>query len=262
MKESTAWLLTSAMQDVVKIGTGTAARLTNVDMPSAGKTGSSSSYYDLWFCGFTPYYTASIWSGFDNNNITQADKTYPRKLWKKIMEEIVIQKEQERREFTMPDSIVKATICTKSGKLASEGICDHYEGGNSTKVEYFAKGTEPTEKCDVHVKAYICTESKALATDACPADKVVEKVLLIKDETGKTADTPYVLPKNYCSIHNGNATTLPPVQEPTQPVVTPPANNGDTDILDPDDSGTDNDTDDDSNPDNDLLPGFFDDIFP
>ena len=43
----------------------------------------------------------------------------------------------------MPDTIVSAKICTKSGKLAVEGLCDHYLGGNTVRVEYFAKGSEP-----------------------------------------------------------------------------------------------------------------------
>ena len=207
MKESTAWLLTSAMEDVVNIGTGSSCKLTAIDMPVAGKTGSTSNYYDLWFSGFTPYYTATIWSGFDNNR-TQTDKSYQKKIWKTIMEQIHIQKNLETKDFTMPDSIVTAKICTKSGKLAVEGVCDEYLGGDSTKIEYFAKGTEPTEKCDVHVKASVCTKSHQLATDNCPASLVKEGVYLSKDEIGKTSDSPYILPKTYCTIHKGSTTPI------------------------------------------------------
>jgi penicillin-binding protein 1A len=200
MKESTAWLLTSAMEDVVNIGTGKNLKLTEIKMPIAGKTGSTSDYNDLWFSGFSPYYTATVWSGFDNNR-TQTDKTYNRVIWKTIMEQIHIQKGLDTKEFTMPDSIVSAKICTKSGKLAVEGLCDQYLGGDTTKIEYFAKGTEPTEKCDVHVKATICTESKALATENCPAKDLKEAVFLSKAEEGVTYDTPYVLPTDNCKIH-------------------------------------------------------------
>jgi penicillin-binding protein 1A len=200
MKSSTAWLLTSAMQDVVNKGTGTNVKLTAIDMPIAGKTGSTSDYNDLWFSGFSPYYTATIWSGFDNNR-SQVDKTYPRKIWKAIMEQIHIQKNLEKQDFPMPDSIVTAKICTKSGKLATDGICDDKSVGNTTRIEYFAKGTEPTEYCDVHVKAKICTESKAKATDNCPPSSVKEEVFLIKDEKAITADTKHLLPKIDCPIH-------------------------------------------------------------
>lgn len=200
MKESTAWLLTNAMEDVVNIGTGKQLKLKEIDMPVAGKTGSTSNYNDLWFSGFSPYYTATVWSGYDNNK-TQTDRNYNRVIWRTIMERIHIEKGLEKKTFTMPDSIVTAKICTKSGKLAVEGLCDHYLGGDSTKTEYFAKGTEPTEKCDVHVKATICTESDALANENCPAAYLEEAVYLNKTEIGVTYDTPYVLPTETCTVH-------------------------------------------------------------
>ena len=200
MKSSTAWLLTSAMQDVVKKGTGTNLKLTAIDMPVAGKTGSTSDYNDLWFSGYSPYYTATIWSGFDNN-LSQTERSYPRKIWKTIMEQIHIKKNLEKKEFTMPDSIVTAKICTKSGKLAASGFCDSKSVGNTVRVEYFAKGTEPTETCDVHVKAKICKDSNAKATDFCPESSIKEEVFLIKDEKAITADTPHLLPKISCPIH-------------------------------------------------------------
>lgn len=202
MKESTAWLLTNAMEDVVKVGTGKLLKFQNYSMPVAGKTGSTSDYNDLWFSGYTPYYTASIWSGFDYNR-TQSERNYPRHMWRTIMERIHSELELETQSFTMPDSIVTAKICTKSGKLAVDGICDHYIGGDTTRIEYFAKGSEPTEKCDVHVKVKICTESNKLATQYCPELLQKEVVYLNKVETAVTKDTPYILPTASCTIHAG-----------------------------------------------------------
>lgn len=202
IKESTAWLLTNAMEDVVNIGTGSLLKLQAIDMPVAGKTGSTSDYNDLWFSGYTPYYTATIWAGFDNNR-SQSERNFPRHIWRTIMERIHIEKGLEKKTFTMPSSIVTAKICTKSGKLAVEGLCDHYIGGDCTRIEYFAKGTEPTEKCDIHVKASICTKSNALATEYCPAGSKKEAVYLDKTETGVTDDTPYILPKEKCTVHTG-----------------------------------------------------------
>jgi penicillin-binding protein 1A len=128
------------------------------------------------------------------------------------MEQIHIQKNLETKSFTVPESVVTAKICTKSGKLAVEGVCVQYLGGDTTKVEYFAKGTVPTEKCDIHVKATICTESKALATENCPT--VEEAVYLNKTETGVTADTPFLYPTNSCTIHKN---AVPTEQPPTIP---------------------------------------------
>lgn len=201
-KESTAWLLTSAMEDVVKRGTGTRLRLTNTNMPVAGKTGTTTNDNDAWFSGYTPYYTASIWSGYDNNG-KLASTSYSKDLWRMIMEKI--NKDLKVKSFKMPNSIVTAKICTKSGKLAVDGVCDHSQGGSTVRTEYFAKGTAPTEKCDIHVKLSVCTESHKLATEFCPDSLVKDVVYLIKEETGKTADTPYLLPKGLedtlCNIH-------------------------------------------------------------
>lgn len=209
MKDSTAWLLTDAMEDVVNYGTGKLIKFTNVDMPVAGKTGTTSNDLDLWFSGFTPYYTATIWGGYDNNK-NQVDTTYHKKLWNAVMEEI--HKNKKTISFKKPDNIVSAKICTKSGKLAVDGVCNHALGGSTVRTEYFAKGTVPTEKCDVHVKYTICKDSGKLATNFCP--NVQDIVYLIKEETSKTPDSLLILPKGLekstCNIHK-TAATPPPV---------------------------------------------------
>lgn len=207
MKESTAFLLTDAMEDVVNKGTGRSYKLTTIKMPVAGKTGSTSDYNDLWFSGYTPYYTATIWSGFDNNR-PQVERNYQKKIWRTIMEQIHTKLNLETKSFTRPDSIVTAKVCSKSGKLAVEGLCDKYPGGSTVYTEYFAKGTEPTEKCDIHVKATVCTESHALATEYCPTHLQKESIYLNKVETGKTADSPYLLPSESCPIHNAGNSSI------------------------------------------------------
>ena len=98
IKESTAWLLTNAMEDVVTIGTGKQLKLQAIDMPVAGKTGSTSDYNDLWFSGYTPYYTASVWGGFDHNR-AQSERTYTRTIWRTIMERIHIEKGLRKRLY-------------------------------------------------------------------------------------------------------------------------------------------------------------------
>ncbi len=229
MKDSTAWLLTNAMQDVLTTGgTGTLCAFKDVRMPVAGKTGTTSNNTDLWFSGYTPYYTASIWSGYDLNE-SQSDTKYHKIIWRKIMESI--HKDLAYKDFQKPDSIVSAKICTKSGKLAIDGVCDNALGGSTAKTEYFAMGTAPTEYCDKHVPLTICSESGKLATTHCPHTKKV--VYLAKDETGSTYDSPYILPSNlestYCNLHTGNVINKAPQppkeepnpQNPTQPTHPP-----------------------------------------
>ena len=231
IKTSTAYLLTSAMVDTVTGGTGYATgsrlRFHDYKMPVAGKTGTAANNNDLWFCGYTPYYTASIWSGYDNN-FSQINQYYQQDIWRTIMERIHAEKELPYKEFTVPDSVVTAKVCTKSGKLAIDGICNHAEGGSTVRTEYFAKGTVPLEKCDVHIKASICSESGKLAGAGCPSKKVSEKVLLIKNEPEvldwegnpieyTTSDTPNLLPTGedaHCTVHNEAEPTKEPQEEP------------------------------------------------
>ena len=66
MKNTTAWLLTDAMKDVIKRGTGKKAAFKKIKMTQAGKTGTTSDNTDFWFEGYTPYYTAGIWLGYDS----------------------------------------------------------------------------------------------------------------------------------------------------------------------------------------------------
>lgn len=150
-KDSTAYLLTSAMEDVISIGTGTAAKFTGIDMPAAGKTGTTSKDIDLWFEGYTPYYTAGIWGGWDLNK-DQINTTYHKTIWKTIMERVHTEKNLEKKEFDVPDSVSKISICRICGKLAVEGVCSSY---GSEKTEYFAKDTIPKEYCSCHQTAAI-----------------------------------------------------------------------------------------------------------
>ena len=238
MKTSTAYLLTSAMEDITVRGlsSSTQAAFVDYNMPIAGKTGTTTNTVDRWFCGYTPYYTCSIWTGFDNNfTLVDAKQNI---IWRTIMETIHAEKELPYKEFDIPDSILTAKVCTKSGKLAITGICDKYEGGSTVKTEYFAKGTVPTEYCDCHVKAIICLDTGFLATEQCTNTE--ECILLIKDEPiiyypteldpttlaptptpegyipteeelleenikkqyeYTTSDTKYILPSGFCELH-------------------------------------------------------------
>ena len=139
IKESTAFLLTSAMEDVVQQGTGTACQLDN--MAVAGKTGTTDQYNDLWFAGFTPYYTCVVWSGYDDNQKIPDDaRNFHKNLWRKVMSRI--HEGLEYRDFQQPSSVEKISICSETGLLPRTG-CPVIE-------EYFDVGTVPTDYCDQH----------------------------------------------------------------------------------------------------------------
>lgn len=203
MKDSTSWLLTSAMEDVIQTGTGGRLKFKQLDMPQAGKTGTSTGNRDLWFVGYTPYLTAGIWGGYDANN-KQSSITYHKDLWRDIMEEL--NQDYTVTDFAKPDSITSAVICTKCGKLAINGICENAVGGSCAKKEFFAKDSIPTESCDCHVRCKICKASGHLASDSCPTSQIYTAVYLQKNESAPTADSSLIIPSylagSICEIHN------------------------------------------------------------
>lgn len=154
MEDYTAYLVTNLLKSVVTTGTGTAANVPGLNI--AGKTGTTnfddatkkkynikSGVPDIWFSGYTPSYTMSIWTGYaettEENYITGNQTQIAKQLFKTIMQEI--SKNKDSKEFTMPDSVVKVPIekGTNPAKLPSE-----FTPKDQIVYEYFVKGTEPT----------------------------------------------------------------------------------------------------------------------
>ncbi len=167
IKESTAFLLTDAMVDVVTSGTGGSVNFGG--MAIAGKTGTTSDYNDVWFSGYTPYYTATTWAGFDNNvKLSGDEKNLAKKLWRAVMSQI--HEGLPSESFPVPSGIVTATVCARSGKLPIDGLCS-----GTMRTEYFAEGTVPTATCDVHYAGQVCQYCNLPAYEGCPFK--VESVL-------------------------------------------------------------------------------------
>jgi penicillin-binding protein 1A len=237
--ETTAFLMADMMQEVAKPKnspyprSGTAyprVLIQKGKMPVAGKTGTTSDNIDKWFVGYTPYYVAATWYGYDNKvkpiKLTSAEYSQAQIIWQAVMEKI--HENKEPKPFTPPPGIVKKQICIYSGKIASE-LCSQDPRGNATRMEYFAKGTEPSgfDVCDIHVKATVCTESKdiwnrnLLAGSYCPLGSTVEKVFIQRSEpyvpplpgAKYPKDFAYELPAGeYCTIHGEISHTSHPAE--------------------------------------------------
>ena len=227
LKDSTAFLLTDAMSQSMEssrmygsgnlYSTSTSANLSN--MSNAGKSGTTTSNNDIWFVGYTPYYTAGIWSGCDNNQKISAigsSTSYHKIIWKNIMTRV--HEGLADTGFSIPSSVTTAQVCRKSGKLASPGVCENDPRGSAVYTEYFAKGSEPTEVCDHHGVTTVCSASGGLPTQYCPAELRTSRIFMItpEGETGATADSAYRIP-GYCTIHTQAAVILPTEPEVTQP---------------------------------------------
>ncbi len=178
IKESTAWLLDSALRSVV---TDNITFLDSKNMYYAGKSGTSQLNTDKWFIGFSPYYTAGVWIGNDDSTPVNTNYyTMPQlNIWKDIMEHA--HEGLEYTEFQKPYNIVEAEVCASSGKLAIPGLCDSDPRGSQVIKEYFEDGTVPTEVCDVHIQVTMCKDSNKIATDNCPPESRFKAVYIKKD---------------------------------------------------------------------------------
>ena len=163
LSESTAFIMTSMMSDVINAGTAWQARRVGFTLPAAGKTGTTNDYRDAWFIGFTPHLATGVWVGYDTPRTIMAngyagDLAVP--LWGRFMAAATRGDKPDR--FRMPSTVVPVTICRLSGKLATDacrGAVVFDEDGEATDrsmvyTEYFVRGTEPTDYCPLHTEPY------------------------------------------------------------------------------------------------------------
>lgn len=132
------YLVTTVLKDALDKGTGAAARDYGFTGVAAGKTGTTSSYRDSWFVGFTPHYLALAWVGYDDNattNMSGARAALP--IWAKFMKEAV---GNNQEDFPSPTGILLVKIDPKTGLLASPRC-------GEAVFETFIEGTEPNESC-------------------------------------------------------------------------------------------------------------------
>ncbi len=201
LKDTTAWLLTDAMKDVMTQGTGTKAHFDS-QIAQAGKSGTTTSNRDALWAGYTPYYTCVVWGGYDDNSKQSGSLTsYPKNIWKAAMSRI--HEGLEAKDFTQPQGITEAAICSKSGLLPLEGVCDNDPRGSMVQTEYFDSSNVPTDNCDHHIALDICTDSGTIASLYCP--NVESKVFITGGSSG-TADSEYMIDDTFlnttCTLHN------------------------------------------------------------
>ena len=166
MKDMTAWYITYMLLNTVRSGTGTAAKLENMSV--AGKTGTTTSDFDRWFAGFTPYYTGVVWCGYDSPEevvLTESQVNPAVDLWKRVMEPI--HQGLENASFRKPTNVVECSICRDSGLLATDACKSDPRGSREIPVE-LSMYDVPTASCTVHKQADVCRASDHVANEFCP----------------------------------------------------------------------------------------------
>lgn len=218
-----AYIMNDILESVVTDGLGKRAIFDrylfdgayNNKIPAAGKTGTTQEQTDVWFAGYTPYYSAGVWIGHDIAEIKLHEgstSSIATMFWAEIMKEV--HKGLEPKDFEMPNNLVTQWVCKDSGKLVTK-YCKEDPRGSRARRELFVKGTEPTEYCTTHVKVKVDTSTNKLATEYCPEDLVEEKVFIKREPAYNPEDHNGIVPKDYqytvpteeCDEHTEENTT-------------------------------------------------------
>ena len=165
MKDMTAWYITYMLENTVESGTGTAAQIEN--MTVAGKTGTTTSDFDRWFAGYTPYYTGVVWCGYDDPEevvLTDSSTNPAIVLWQKVMEQV--HDGLANKEFNKPTNVIECTVCRDSGLLMTDACREDPRGSRAVTVELSLYDV-PTQNCDVHKEVEICGASGHVVNEYC-----------------------------------------------------------------------------------------------
>ncbi len=222
IKESTAYYINNLLKGVVQ-GGGTGASAAFSGMTIAGKTGTTTSRKDVWFIGYTPYYTAAVWVGYDRQERLGDIGTPQITLWKKVMSKV--HEGLPNKSFPQPSGIatVSASYCLDSG-LAPTEACSQDVRGSRVATGTFLSGDQPSRSCDRHTTIQVCTASPFvdeetgepkeyfhIAGEFCPEEsvKTVSVLDYAREGAAATASTQdsWVLKSQYeaagvCTVHN------------------------------------------------------------
>ena len=227
--EDAAYIVKDLLTSVVKGSGGTATYCAISGIDVAAKTGTTNDDFDRWLCGFTNYYAAAAWFGFDKQEDVDFSGNPAGKIWDGVM--TAIHKGLPSSKFQKTANIVTARVCAESGRLATDKCTNTYS-------EVFIKGNLP-DTCDAHTNSFtVCSESGLLPNEFCPADKlvtksgkyIVEKERLKIWNTTKVTTTGEDTPTEYCAIHKKVEVVEPvepekPTEEPDKPSEEKPEDN-------------------------------------
>ncbi|MGM9640033.1 MAG: transglycosylase domain-containing protein [Faecousia sp.] len=180
LSKKTVDYMNSMLCYAVSNGTSYYARIPG--MTVAGKTGTTSGDRDRWFAGYTPYYTAVVWFGFDQPESIYLTGNYVNpaaRLWKAVMEPL--HENLEDRDLFDYSAMRTVEICTESGLRATDACrADVRDASCVMSVRLYPEDI-PTKDCDVHVMMEYCEAGKALANEYCAkitGNTVIQKGLV------------------------------------------------------------------------------------
>ena len=224
LSEGNAYIVQSLLKQPVEGSQGTArvCRMNNMDV--CAKTGTTQEEKDVWLCGFTPYYTAATWVGYDKpERVSTAGGSPATLIWANVMKNVHANIPGKRLE--KPGNVVSATVCRASGKCATSACKDTY-------TEYFVEGAVPG-KCEGHNSFEICSETKKLATEYCPHKETTYGLAMPEKEANAKWKTngggKYTVITEKCDVHTAETKAK---DDETKVTVEQP--NKDSDVVVPD----------------------------
>ncbi|MCI7095652.1 MAG: transglycosylase domain-containing protein [Clostridiales bacterium] len=179
LSEKTVTYMNYCLQNAVNNGTGGAASVAGQNV--AGKTGTTSSNKDRWFCGFTGYYTAAVWCGYDQpEKIRMSGSNPAAQLFRKVM--TPIHEGKSRVSLYSTSQMRSFSVCLDSGKLATDACRLDIRGLNRVNSAMAYSDDGPSETCDKHVLVDFCVTGGGVATEYCHLfeNAKVEKKALVK----------------------------------------------------------------------------------
>ena len=178
LSEKSVNYMNYCLTNAVNSGTGGGAAISGISV--AGKTGSTSSFRDRWFCGFTGYYTAAVWCGYDQPetiNLVGGSYNPASRLWNNVMAPL----HKGLKNISLYDSgkMRSVSICLDSGKIATDACKNDPRGGRVENVSVYPEDV-PTASCDKHVAMEYCSVGGAVANEYCKHFAGVDKTVDVK----------------------------------------------------------------------------------
>lgn len=151
-----------SLTNAVMYGTGRNANFASGYV--AGKTGTTSSSRDKWFCGYTNYYTAAVWCGYDQPEKISLSYNPAVQLWKNVLQPL--HKNLKNVRLYDERNLTSVSICLDSGKIATDACKNDVRGSRVETVLVYPED-KPTASCDKHVTVDFCSTGDGVANEYC-----------------------------------------------------------------------------------------------
>ena len=168
LSEKTVDYMNYCLAEAVNGGTANPANLNDIGIEVCGKTGTTNSRNDRYFCGYTGYYTAAVWCGFEipaEIQLVGNTKHPAGRLFRQVMKPL--HEDKENILMYDRDKMVEVTVCMDSGKLACDACLSDIRDVDRTQTVLVYPEDVPEEICDTHISLDYCTDGKSVANEYC-----------------------------------------------------------------------------------------------